>query len=225
MICNLAKLAARVGIYSLGLFFLALGVAFSINANLGISPVSSWPVTVHMASGLSAGFTKTMFLILCLLVQIMILGKNFKAIELTQLVFSFMFGFFLDTAIWIIGDFALPSYVGQLIMLFISIFFISTGLAIYLEARLVALPAEGIVLAFMQRYPHLTFQKIKIVKDCLLVMMSAATTLIFLGGLYGVREGTVLTALMVGRLTPIIRKTVERILKPAALFEISMKNQ
>ena len=217
---NLSKLAARVGIYSLGMFVLALGVAFSINANLGISPVSSWPITVHMASGLSAGFTKTVFLILCLLAQIAILGRSFKPIEFTQLIFSFLFGFFLDAAIWIIGDFVLPTYLGQLVMLGISIFFISTGLAVYLEARLVALPAEGIVLALMQKYPHLTFQRIKVVKDCLLVMLASATTLIFMGGLYGVREGTLITALVVGRLTPLIRKAVARALRHAALFEV-----
>ena len=213
------KLAARVGIYCVGLFILSLGVALSINADLGLSPVSSWPITVHMASGIGAGFSKTMFLVLCLLVQIAILGKNFKWIQVTQIIFSFLFGFFLDLAIWIIGDFAIPTYFGQLTMLWMSILLISTGLAIYLAADLVSLPAEGIIDALMQKYPALTFQKIKVVKDCILVMLAVATTLIFMGGIYGVREGTVLAALFVGRLAPPIRRVVEKALKPAALFE------
>ena len=213
------KLTARVGIYSLGMFILALGVALSINANLGISPVSSWAVTVHMAFGIGAGFSKTMFFVLCVLVQIAILRKDFKMIELTQILFSFLFGLFLDAAIWIVGDFALTTYVGQLVMLGISILLLSTGLAIYLEARLIALPAEGIITALMQKYPKLTFQKIKVPLDCILVVLAMATTLIFMGGIYGVREGTVITALLVGRITPLIRRVVEKVLKPAALFE------
>ena len=131
-----------------------------------------------------------------------------------------MFGFFLDAAIWIVGDFALPTYVGQLTMLGISILFIATGLAVYLSAGLVCLPAEGIIDALMQKYPSLTFQKIKTTKDCLLVMLAIATSLIFMDGIYGVREGTVITALLVGRLTPPIRKAVEKALKPTALFDI-----
>ena len=210
---NKKKLAARVGIYSLGLFILALGVAFSINANLGISPVSSWPITVHMAFGIGAGFSKAMFFVLCVLVQIIILRKDFEWIELTQIIFSFLFGIFLDAAIWIVGDFALPTYVGQLVMLGISILLISTGLAVYLEAGLIALPAEGIVLAIMKKYPRLTFQRIKVVKDCILVLFAIATTLIFMGQIHGVREGTVITALLVGRLTPPIRKVVARLVK------------
>ena len=207
------KFASRIGIYCLGLFILALGVAFSINANLGISPVSSWPITVHMAFGIGAGLSKSLFFVLCVLVQIIILRKDFRWIDLTQILFSFLFGVFLDAAIWIIGDFALPTYVGQLVMLGISILLISTGLAIYLEARLIALPAEGIILALMQKYPKLTFQRIKVVKDCLLVSFAIATTLIFMDGIYGVREGTVLTALLVGRITPIIRKAVPKLVK------------
>ena len=216
---KIAKLAARVGIYTVGMFILALGVAFSINANLGISPVSSWAVTVHMASGIGAGLSKSLFFVLCILVQIAILGKSFRWIDLTQIIFSFLFGLFLDVAIWIIGDFALPTYFGQLIMLGISIFLISTGLAVYLSARLVSLPAEGIIDALMKKYPTLTFQKIKVTKDCILVTLAIATTLIFMGGIYGVREGTVLSALLVGRLAPPIRKVVDKALRPAALFE------
>ena len=213
------QLVARVCIYSLGLFILALGVAFSINANLGISPVSSWAVSVHMAFGIGAGLSKASFFVLCVLVQVIILRRDFKLIEMTQIIFSFLFGFFLDAAIWIIGDFSLPTYVGQLVMLGISIVLISIGLAVYLEARLIALPAEGIIAALMKKYPHLTFQRIKVVKDCILVLLAAATTLIFMGGIYGVREGTVVTALVVGRLTPPIRNVVKKALKPAALFE------
>lgn len=35
---NARQFLLRVGIYVVGLFFMALGVALSVNANLGISP-------------------------------------------------------------------------------------------------------------------------------------------------------------------------------------------
>ena len=213
------KLTARVGVYSVGLFILAFGVALSIHANLGISPVSSWPITVHMASGIGEGLSKTLFLILCIIIQIVILRKDFRWIGLTQILFSFLFGFFLDVAIWIIGDFALHSYFEQLIMFGISTLLIGIGLAVYLEAKLISLPAEGIIDALLQKYPQLTFQKVKVTLDCILVMLAIATTLIFMGGLYGVREGTIMLALMVGRIVPPIRSVVKKILNSAALFE------
>ena len=40
---NKLRLLCRLLVYLLGLFLLAMGVAISINSNLGVSPVSSLP--------------------------------------------------------------------------------------------------------------------------------------------------------------------------------------
>jgi len=45
----------RFSLYIIGLFFLALGVSFSIQADLGVSPVSSLAYAFALASGLSVG--------------------------------------------------------------------------------------------------------------------------------------------------------------------------
>ena len=37
------KFVKRIAIYLAGLFFVALGVAFSVNSTLGVSPVNSLP--------------------------------------------------------------------------------------------------------------------------------------------------------------------------------------
>lgn len=46
-----AQWVFRVLIYILGLFFMAIGVAISVNANLGISPVNSLPYAISQISG------------------------------------------------------------------------------------------------------------------------------------------------------------------------------
>ena len=45
-----ARLPQRVAVYVLGIMFIALGVAFSINSDLGISTVSSLPYVVSLVS-------------------------------------------------------------------------------------------------------------------------------------------------------------------------------
>ncbi len=60
-----------------------------------------------------------------ILVQILLLRKKFRPIDLTQLVFSTIFGRFVDVAKKVVGDFAIPTYPGQLVMLAISIVFCS----------------------------------------------------------------------------------------------------
>ena len=46
---NPAKLAARLGIYCLGLLILAFGIALAVNSNLGVSPMKTFfTVTARM---------------------------------------------------------------------------------------------------------------------------------------------------------------------------------
>ena len=61
--------------------------------------------------------------------------KDFKWINLTQLIFSTIFGYFVDLAKWIVGDFAIPTYAGQLLMLAISILLVAIGVSLYMGGQ------------------------------------------------------------------------------------------
>ena len=166
---NLKKLTCQVIIFCIGLFILAIGIAFAINSDLGISPVNSLPFAAHLVSGINMGTAVTVFLLLLIGLQAVILRREFKLIELTQIVFSTLFGFFVDLAIFIVGDFTIPMYAGQLAMLAISIVLVATGIAMYLEAKLISLPPEGIIIAIIKKYPRHTFTRVKVMFDCILV--------------------------------------------------------
>ena len=42
------KMLMRILLYCVGLMFLAFGVAFSVNSNLGVSPVNSLPYVISL---------------------------------------------------------------------------------------------------------------------------------------------------------------------------------
>lgn len=50
-----SKLINRIIFYILGLFILALGVAFSVNSQLGVSPVNSLPYVLSQITGKEMG--------------------------------------------------------------------------------------------------------------------------------------------------------------------------
>lgn len=64
-------------------------------------------------------------------------------------------------------------------------------------AGVVTLAGEGLVLAICQMVP-VKFENMKIAFDVTLVLTACALSFLFLGGLHGVREGTVAAALCVG---------------------------
>ena len=201
-----AKLAARLGIYCLGLLILAFGIALAVNSNLGVSPVSSLPYVVSQIAGISLGSCTILVYIGYILLQ-MVISRKFQPALLLQLVFSTIFGWFVDGAKWVLGDFCLPTYFGQLAMLAASILLIGFSLVLYIDVQLAPMPAEGLVGCLSEKLGK-PFSKMKTFVDCSSVCIGAVLSLLFLGKLIGIREGTVLTALLVGRMMGVLRKFV-----------------
>jgi len=204
---------ARLFVYLLGLLLTAFGAVFSINAGLGISPVSSLPYVLSLIFDTYIGIFIALLLILFLFFQFLILRWDFKPIQLLQILSSVLYGFFVDIARLIVGDLFIPSYFGQLLMLTISITLLSCGIFLFITANLIPLSAEAFVHALVQKFPKLPFYRGKMMMDSTIVTLSIITSLLFLGGLYGVREGTVLSAIFVGRLIPYVRKLLSPALR------------
>lgn len=199
-----ARLAARLGIYTLGLLILAFGIALAVNCELGVSPVSSLPYVVSLIFNVSLGTCTTIVYATYVLLQ-MVLLRKFQPALLLQLVFSTIFGWFVDGAKYVLGDFCLPTYFGQLAMLAASIVLIGFSLVLYIDVKLAPMPAEGLVGCLADKLGR-PFSQMKTAFDCTSVLVAAVLSLVFLGGLVGIREGTVLTALLVGKMMGVLRK-------------------
>lgn len=200
----------RVLIYIIGLFILALGVSFAVNSNLGVSPVTSTPYVISLITNMEMGVWVTIIYSIFILVQIILLRKDFKWINITQILFSTIFGYFVNFTNSILGDFAIPTYVGKLLMLLISMTLIALGISLYISANLVNMPMEGMVAAVNKTIlKKLSFADVKVIMDTVVVVISLSLSLIFLRKLVGIREGTVLCALLVGKIMKPIQKKLK----------------
>jgi len=215
------QLIHRILIYNLGLLILAFGVAFAINSELGTSPISSLPFVISLIAGTDTGVCVAIVFASFILIQILILRKEFKWINLSQIVFSSIFGYFVDFARSVLGDLRIPTYAGQLCMLGISLVLVAYGIAMYVEAGLVNMPTEGLMVAIAHK-KQAAFHNVKIKVDCVVVSISVALSLVFLGGLHGVREGTIISAVFVGKLMPVMRKIIIPVLRGTG-FKINDK--
>ena len=189
------KFVYRILFYVLGLLIMAFGVAISVNSELGVSTVNSLPYVISLITGSNLGTCVIIVFGCYIVVQILLLRKQFKWINLTQIIFSTIFGYFTDFAKFVVGDFALPTYFGKLVMLAVSIVMIAVGVSMYVGTKLL---------------PGKSFHQVKVVVDCIVVVAALVLSVVFLHGLYGVREGTILCALLVGS----AMKPIQKVLLP-----------
>ena len=197
-------------LYIIGLLILAIGINISKAAQLGISPVSAVPYACELIWGIDLGKSIILVYILMMVLQIVLLRKNYKMEQLLQIACTYLLGFFTTYTGTNYLLFWLPSpgnYLIKLIYLGISIIVIGIGVSLYLIPELIPLPAEGLMMAIVQiSNDKFKFPNVKIAVDSGLVLISAILSTIFLGGLKSVREGTILAALLVGKVVGFIFK-------------------
>lgn len=192
------KKIKAVLIYLIGLFVTALGVCFSIISSLGVSPSSSIPYVTSVITAVELGTCTSLVLVGFVVLQIIILGKQFKKKDLLQIVAGSVFGSFVTVAgIVTSGIEASSNYAVQLFYCALGVIFIALGVKLYLAPNILSLPAEGLMQAISLRF-KLPVPTAKIISDCALVVIAVVLSLVFLGEIQGVREGTVISAICVG---------------------------
>lgn len=206
-----ARLPQRVFVYTLGMFFIALGVAFAVNSDLGISTVSSLPYVVSLVLCRPLSLCVTGVFCCTVLLQVIILRRQFKLIQLTQLLFSALFGLLVDLSGLLLGEFRLPGYLGRLSMTLAGVLLIALGVTMYVEAALVPMPMEGLSLAIAHKRGR-PFHRVKVAADCSLVATGILLSLCALGRIEGIREGTVLSAVLTGPLIPFFRRLIKPVI-------------
>lgn len=199
------KIIKRVMIYCLGMLFLAFGVSFSVKSQLGVSPVNSIPYMISHITGIDQGLITTCVFSFYVVIQIIILRKDYKLINLFQIVFTSVFGLFITFSNHIVFFNPPDNYFARLILLFISIVVIAIGLMFYLTAEIMPMPAEGIMLAISSKTDK-EFSKIKVIFDCTVVGISILLSLVFLNEVTGIREGTIIAAILIGKVLQVISK-------------------
>lgn len=209
----------RYGISTLGLVIVALGVGVSIKSNLGIAPLSCIPTVLALKfQHISIGSFTIVFNLLFVLLQLVILGKEFKPERLLQIVPILAFGYLVDGAIWLFDALDSPAtnYVVQLLLCLAAIVLTAVGIAVEVVGQGWMLPADAALSLLVQRTGS-SFGLVKIIMDITLVAITAILSYAFFSLLTGngvtvvIREGTLLQAILTGLCMKVTDPVVGRV--------------
>lgn len=209
---SVAEYIKRYIFLVVGLAIMSFGVAFSINAELGTSPVSSIPYVTSEISGLSVGTTTIIVNTIMVLLQIVVLRRRFKLIRLLQIPVCVVFGLLIDVAGLCIEAVVPDNYFMQWLLCVCGIVLVAVGVAFEMSAGVLTLAGEGLVQALCTVLPKVKFGYMKVMVDVSFVVIAVELSFIFLHELQGVREGTVAAAIFVG----LIAKFLNRFISPVA---------
>lgn len=197
--------------FTLGLFFLSLGVDFIITASLGTTPISSINYVLSINFPLTLGTATFLFNLFVIAMEFWLIRGNSTRKDifeiLLQLPFSLIFSIFLDINLYWISSFPPSGYLYSLAMLAIGCFLQAVGVVLELKPNVAIMSAEGFVKYFCRRY-NKNFGRVKVVFDVILVLTAAFLSLIFASKIDGVREGTLIAALSTGFIVNFLSKHI-----------------
>ncbi len=195
----------RYAIFLNGLFVNSLGVSMITKASLGTSPISSIPYVLSLKFPFTLGEFTIFFSLFLILLQLLILRRNFKAEHLLQIPISVLFGYFIDLSMVLLTFIDLRSYFVQIAGLLCGCVILGFGVYLEMAADVAMLPGESFVRAIVLTWKT-NFGTTKICFDVSMAVIAAVLSFVFAGRLDGVREGTVIAALLVGFIARLIGK-------------------
>ncbi|MBR3706310.1 MAG: YitT family protein [Firmicutes bacterium] len=202
------NLLKRYLLFMSGLFLNGFGVAFITKAALGTTPIAALPYTLSLIFPvLTLGNFTIIISMILILLQYIILRKDGKIIDiLLQIPITFLFGYVIDFSMWILTGFQPQSYLIQMVSLLAGCVIIAFGAYFEVVADVTMLPADGFTRA-LTKVTGREFGTVKLITDSAQAGLALILGLVFLHQLAGVREGTVIGALLIGNLIKVISRT------------------
>lgn len=187
----------RLLIFCAGLVVLSLGIDLNTKTQLGISPINSVPFNVHKMTGLPLWVCVYAFYLLLILLQWLLLQKDFHPVQFLQIATSFVNSIliqFFDDRIPL-----LTTPVSQYLVLVLAIVLTAIGSAVTAGMHLIPNPGEGAASAIGTALKK-DFGLGKNVLDLGCVALSVSLTLLFAHRIMNIGIGTVLSMLVTGRI-------------------------
>lgn len=211
------ELTARYGLFIVGLYIMASGIALTIKAGLGASSISCWPYVLSLKFPFSLGTFVFGLNVILIIGQMIILKRDFKKIQYLQIPVSFLFSAFIDLSMLLFVYVVPESYPARCVVLLAGCLLTGLGISMEVTANVVMLSAEAFIQAIVIKSGK-EFGYLKICFDVSCTLLATLSSLLFFGGIFGVREGTVVAAVFVGlfarfflQMTPRLRKVLIRI--------------
>lgn len=212
------ELAVRYAAFTFGLYLLGLAISLIVVSSLGTTPISSLNYVISLNTPLSLGMATFAFNMVIILIQFWLLrgglGSKKDYLEiLMQIPFSLLFSAFIDINMSMVGSLHPSGYLWRVGVLLLGCLVQAVAVVIELRSNVVIMSAEGVVKYASRRYNQ-EFGKMKVRFDVVLVLLAVGCSLAMSGHIDGVREGTVIAAVLTGTLVSFI---VTRIVNPLHL--------
>ena len=181
------------------------GVAFSLKAAVGVGAWDAFSQATSLATGIKVG-TFSMFMNLsCVLLQFILLKKDFKPIAYLQIGMAILLGVVVNFVFYdVLGNVVIQVYIVNLMMLIIALLVVIVAVALIMSIDFLSFPLEAACLVVAQK-TTISFGKLRQLVDVFAIIGAILLSIAFNNPI-PVREGTFIGMALFG---PLVAKLME----------------
>ena len=191
----------RLFVMFVGLTCTAFAIALSRATELGTSTVSCVPAVLSYLTPFTIGSWLLALNLAFIGMQALMLRRYFKPAQLLSVPFMVVFSAMIDAFVPLCELIPMDGYAARMTYTLLSCVVMALGAWMQAKCALIMVPGDGFAFA-VSVVSKSRYSTCKMALDLSLTAIAVALSLLTLGGLYGVREGTVIAAFLVG---PLIR--------------------
>lgn len=192
--------------FIVGILINSFGIAFITKAALGTSPISSLPYVLSKQFPFTLGEFTFVMNMGFILIQIVLLKKEFQKRQILQIGVNALFSSFIDVSMNMLSFFSPSNIVAELLSLIAGCMILAVGISIEVAPNVLVVPGEGVVKA-ISTVLRKRFGTVKVVFDTTLICISFVLSLLFFHRLNGLGAGTIISALIVGKFVNMCNRT------------------
>ena len=188
---------------------MALGIVLIKKANLGMSPIGTIPGAVSGIASITLGNATTVFQILCILFQVVLLRRITIYVAL-QLPLAIAFGYIIDFYMFLLKSFDVtPIWLGGLICL-TGIIFTALGIVVIVATDMMLPSPDAFLRVFSRKY-NKKLGNVKIAGDLTWVAIAFTIELVSTGHITSIGVGTLLSAVLTGQFVNLLKPRLTRL--------------
>ena len=142
-----------------------------------------------------------------IVLQALLLRRQFKPIQLLQIVVNVVFSASIDVFMAMLSFYAPQQLFTRVLSAVAGCIVLAFGISVEVAPDLIMVPGEGIVAA-ISKVSGRRFGSVKVVFDVTLILIAALLSWLFFGNIVGVGVGTLLSAVSVGQFVNLINRHV-----------------
>lgn len=212
------KLFKRILVLVLGVIIVACSCALTLKAAIGVGAWDALAQTGSEVTGIEVGTIGMICNFLCILVQILVLKKKFRPIQLLQIPVSILLGVIINFMLYeVYSGFTIDAYWMKIVVLIIAYIVSAFAVGMVMVLDIVTFALEGACMAVSKvtgKKFHVLRQGVDVASIIIVLIVA------FVGDVpLAVREGTVIGMFLFGPIMGIFMKLQKPFFKKLGLID------